>query len=61
MSNGASNRSFNSDIPEARWDSTFRERPAADDRRLEQPHACEHCGRVMQYADQMCACTSRRP
>jgi hypothetical protein len=27
--------------------------------RRERPHACEHCGRKMKYADQRCGCTSK--
>lgn len=61
MSNGAGNKSFNSDIPEDRWVKTFIDGTFDADERVVDVHACEHCGRVMKYADQSCACTARDP
>lgn len=70
MSNGASNRSFNSDIDPQAWARTFERKRVEDlaalermveNGRLEKPHDCEWCGRHMRYADQQCGCTSKRP
>lgn len=65
MSNGASNRSFNSDVPEHEFDRIFREGEGKSalrsEERVVQPHDCEECGHHMKYADQRCGCTSRRP
>lgn len=64
MSNGASNRSFNSDIRPEVWDRTFADERETDldpidGGREEYAHDCEHCGRRMLYADQSCACTAK--
>lgn len=60
MSNGASNRSFNSDIRPENWDRAFSGEPEPREEREVAPHECEHCGRWMKYADQQCACTAKR-
>lgn len=65
MSNGASNRSFNSDVDPQAFDRTFAESDgglaAEAERRVVLEHECEYCGRKMKYADQQCGCTARRP
>ncbi len=60
MSDGASNRSFNSDIPLEQWETVFAGEASVEDVREILPHACDWCGRIMKYADQQCGCTAKR-